>query len=256
MMNANESRIAALAMSSKMLVAGWLVLPIALAAPTAAAADPSPDPPDPPASADDDEMPSLALEHLRRGAEAYERRDFARADLEFERAAHFAPDWPGLLFNRAAAAEGQGRLELAIEGYDAFMQHADEDQRHALELRVAELQRRRDAASRVVRRRLGVGWVLVGSGGALTAAAGTMIGLDVHRNRSSDQQASGVSTQRRGASGLSIGGIVAGVYGLMAAGYGSLIVARAYKERRRIRGLAWSPMGSPRMVGASLTGRF
>jgi tetratricopeptide (TPR) repeat protein len=228
-----------------------LATQVALASSTAAAADGAPtagslswdalaD-----TSSEDDGLPPDALEHLRRGAEYYKRGQYAQAEVEFARVGHFAPDWPPLHFNRAAAAEAQGKLNTAVESYEAYMPHADERQKMALELRIAELERRRDDGIKTARRQMVIAWSVFGGGLLVAGGGAAMIGVAYGMDEG----------QRR--SRLLTGGYLLAVYGLiMGFAAGTPLIAIAHKNRRKVRGLAFTPIGAPQTVGGSLSARF
>ena len=53
------------------------------------------------------------------------------------------------------------------------------------------------------------------------------------------------------------GGYLIGVYGLiMGLSAGATLLAIAHKNRRKVRGLSFAPIGSPHGVGGSLAARF
>jgi tetratricopeptide (TPR) repeat protein len=186
-----------------------------------------------------------ALMHLRRGAEYYKRGAYPQAEIEFARAEHFAPDWPAIHFNRAAAAEAQGKLDLAIERYTAYLPHADESQQRALQLRLDELERRRDDGLKVYRAQRALGWSVLGGGLAL---AGGGIGM---------LAASFGMEDGRSKSRLQYGGYVLGISGFaVATAVGLPLVLRANRTKKAIRGLAFAPAGSREGFGGSMSFRF
>jgi tetratricopeptide (TPR) repeat protein len=186
-----------------------------------------------------------ALMHLRRGAEYYKRGAYPQAEIEFARVEHFAPDWPAVHYNRAAAAEAQGKLDRAIEGYTTYLPHADESQKRSLELRVDELERRRDDGLKLFRQQRALAWSVFGGGLAVMAGG---VGMLAGSYTLEDGQQK--SRLQYGGYFLAIGGLtVAGALGLS-------LVIRANRTKKAIRGLAFAPAGSREGFGGSMSFRF
>jgi tetratricopeptide (TPR) repeat protein len=197
------------------------------------------------AAASDEGLSPDALRHLQRGAEYYKRGAYSQAEAEFDRVAHFARDWPAIDYNRGAAAEAQGKLNVAIERYSAFLPHADEHQRPALELRLDELQQRRDHGMKLWRQQRAIAWSVVGGGLALLGGG---IGMIAASYRMED----GTGKTR-----LQYGGYILAASGAVVAGsLGITLVTRANRTKKAVRGLAFAPAGSREGFGGSMSFRF
>jgi tetratricopeptide (TPR) repeat protein len=185
-------------------------------------------------------LSSAALEHLRRGAEYYDRRLYSKAETEFARVAYLAPEWHAVHFNMGANAEAQGKLDKAIESYTAYLRHADERGRRAAELRITELGQRRNDLLKTHRHQVAAGWSLIGGGLAVSAGGWVMLAYGARSDNGY----------------LIASGWVLGLVALGAPLGGIERLTKARKTKQKIRGLALSPTGSRTGLGGHLAFQF
>jgi tetratricopeptide (TPR) repeat protein len=85
-----------------------------------------------------------AAELFKKSADAYRQGDFAQAIALLDEAYTLDPQ-PVLVYNRARAAEGLGRVDEAIAGYERFLsEEPNAPDRGAIEQRLTTLKRQRE----------------------------------------------------------------------------------------------------------------
>jgi tetratricopeptide (TPR) repeat protein len=198
-------------------------------------------------ASDEEGLDPDAIVHLRRGAEHYKRGDYARAELEFGRVARLAPDWQPIRYNLAIAAEAQGKLDLAISHYQAYLADASEREQQVLTMRVTDLERRRSRIVALHRRRIVTNSALLLSAAGLMAGGAAMLAIGVQRQDDFAQEPS---------YGLILGGALIASVGVVPLSFGLIRIRNDRRRMRTMRSIAWAPVAGPRSVGATLTGRF
>jgi tetratricopeptide (TPR) repeat protein len=188
-----------------------------------------------------------ALTHLRRGADYYERGDYERAETEFARVASLEPDWSPIRYNLGATAEAQGKIDLAIAEYQAFLPAADERQEYELKLRIDELERRRAVALEDHRKKMAANWAFLAGSIVLTGGSIAMITVGVQQ-RESLGSAAFVTL-------ISLGS-VAGAIGLPMLIGTPAKIARDRKHLKTMHQLTVAPSGGRHGAGATIAGRF
>lgn len=205
-------------------------LALALAGPARAAEPPT------------DELQDLALERVKKAAEHHASGRYHDAEEEFKRAAYFAPNWRGLHFNLGVVAEAQGKLGAAIAEYQRFRPLARDDEALVVDQRIDELTRRRAQIARVYHRQIAAGSVaLAMCVGALTGAV-LLLALGQAKHKRGE-----ISDEKR--AGMWAGGLILGIYGVLALGGAGLVLQRGVASKRKLDGLA---LGGARLHWAGL----
>lgn len=195
-----------------------------------------------------DELQDLALERVKKAAEHHASGRYSDAEEEFKRAAYFAPNWRGLHFNLGVVAEAQGKLGTAIAEYRLFRPLAGADEALLVDQRIDELTRRRAQIARVYHRQIAGGSIaLAMCVGALTGAVLLFVLGQVRHKRGE------ISDDKR--AGMWAGGLLLGIYGVLALGGAGLVLQRGVASKRKLDGLA---LGGARLrwAGAGAQLRF
>lgn len=126
-----------------------------------------------------DDLPALALPHLKKALELHDARAYADAEEEFRRIGFYAPNWRPLHYNLAIVLEAQGSLGQAIREYREARPHMDPEVQRRIDQRIFELDARRGKIRTNYRRELGTGAAFVTLGVLTLAGAGVLIGIGI-----------------------------------------------------------------------------